>query len=248
MFAAVIVLTRTGLAEAAEIKVLYAEALRSAMSELIPDFERASGHKVAAAYAVAGAVASRIRGGEPADVAILPKRAFDPLMTEGKIAPGSAKKVAHSVLAIAVPAGASKPDITTVDALKRTLLDAKSITYSDPARGGGIGVEATRVIERLGLTEQLKSKTTVTPAGEFRDILANRQAELAFVFPIVIFGNARIDLVGPIPAELQPTESLTFVAGIGAAAPEPSGAKAFIEYLSSPAAARIFKAKGMEPG
>jgi molybdate transport system substrate-binding protein len=246
--ATVMLSVQTSLVEAAEIKVLSAEAMKPAFDELVRDFERVSGDKVTVAYATAGVIGNRIRGGELADMAIMPKSVFDALVTEGKIVAGSVTKVAQSLLAVAVPAGAPKPDISTVDAFKRTLLDAKSITYPDPTKGGAIGIEAARVIERLGLTDQLKSKTTLTAAGEFREVLAKRQAELAIVQPIVVMNFAGIDLVGPLPAELQPRVAFAFLAGIGAEAKEPAAAKALFQYLLSPAAARVIKAKGMEPG
>jgi molybdate transport system substrate-binding protein len=246
--AAVMMLTQAGVVAAAEIKVLSAEAMKPALDEIVRDFERTSEHKVSVAYATAGVTRDRIRGGELADVAIMPRSAFDPLMAEGKIAAGSATQVAQSLLGIAVPAGRPKPDISTVDALKRTLLAAKSIGYSDPTKGGAIGLQAARVIERLGLTEQLKAKTTLTPAGEFREILAKGQVELAIVMPIVVANDPRIEVVGPLPAELQNKPDLAFLAGVGANAKEPVAAKAFIQHLLSPAAARVIKTKGMEPG
>lgn len=247
-FAAAMLSMQPRIVEAAEIKVLCAEAMKPVFEEIARDFERTSGDKVTATYSTAGVIAYRIRGGELTDGAIIPRAAFSPLVNEGKITSGSATRVAHSLLAVAVRAGAPKPDISTVEALKRTLLAAKSITYPDPTEGGAIGIQAASVIDRLGLTDQLKSKTTLTPAGEFRDILAMGQAELAIVQPVVVVNYPGIDLVGPLPAELQNTTSFDFMAGIGANAKESAAAKALILYLLSPAAARVIKAKGMEPG
>jgi molybdate transport system substrate-binding protein len=247
-FAAAMLSMQPRIVEAAEIKVLCAEAMKPVFEEIARDFERTSGDKVTATYSTAGVIAYRIRDGELTDGAIIPRAAFSPLVNEGKITSGSATRVAHSLLAVAVRAGAPKPDISTVEALKRTLLAAKSITYPDPTEGGAIGIQAASVIDRLGLTDQLKSKTTLTPAGEFRDILAMGQAELAIVQPVVVVNYPGIDLVGPLPAELQNTTSFDFMAGIGANAKESAAAKALILYLLSPAAARVIKAKGMEPG
>ena len=233
---------------AVEIKVSSAEALKPAFDELVREFERINEIVVTVAYAPAGVIGNRMRRGELADVAIMPKSVFDALVTEGKILADSVTRVAQSLLAAAVPAGAPKPDISTVEAFKRTLLNANSITYPDPTKGGAIGMEAARVIERLGLTQQLKSKTILTVAGEFREVLAKRHAELAIVQPIVVMNHTGIDLVGPLPTELQPVAALAFLAGIGANARNPTAAKALIRYLLSPAAARVIKAKGMEPG
>ena len=247
-FAAVMLFMQAGIVESAEIKVLCAEAMKPVFEDLVRDFERASDNKVTAAYATAGVIANRIRGGELTDGVIMPRSVFSPLVNEGKIVSGSATRVAQSLLAVAVPAGAPKPDISTVEAFKRTLLAAKSITYPDPTKGGAIGIQAARVIDRLGLTEQLKSKTTLTLAGEFREILAKGQAELAIVPPVAVVNYPGIDLVGPLPAELQNTTDFDFMAGIDANAKESAAAKALIQYLLSPAAARVIKAKGMEPG
>jgi molybdate transport system substrate-binding protein len=245
--AALMLLMQPGIVEAAEIQVLAAEAIKPALDDIFREFESASGHKVTAAYATAGVIRDRIRGGDLVDLAIMPRSAFDPLVTESKIAAGSATKVAQSLIAVAVRAGAPKPDISTVEAFKRTLLAAKSIVYPDPTKGGAVGIQAARVIKRLGLTEQLKSKTTLTLGGEFREILAKGQAELAIVVPIVVMNYPGVDLVGPLPAELQSMTDFVFLAGIGTNAKEPAAAKALIQFLLSPAAARVIRAKGMEP-
>lgn len=244
-FIAVLLLAQIGVAQSAEIKVLAAEALRSVFDDLARDFERTSGHKVVADYATGGVTANRVRGGEHGDVIILPRSVFAPLANEKKIA-GEAAKLARSPLAIAVRAGAPRPDVSSVEALKRTLLAAKAITYPDPTKGGQIGVQAARVVERLGLTEQLKSKTILTVAGEFRDVLAKGDAEIAILFPTVIANNRALEVAGVLPAELQPAD-LDFMIGVDAQAKQPAAAKALIEYLLSPAAAAQLKAKGLEP-
>lgn len=246
--AAAMLFMHAGIVEAAEIKVLCAEAMKPVFNDLARDFERGNGDKVTAAYATAGVLANRIRGGELADVVIMPRSAFNPLVIEGRISVASVTRVAQSPLAVAVPAGVPKPDISTVAAFKRTLLAAKSISYPDPARGGAIGIQAARVIDRLGLSEQLKSRTNLTLAGEFREILAKGQADLAIVPPVAVVNYPGVDLVGPLPAELQNTTDFDFMAGVDANAKEPAAAKAFIQYLLSGAAVRVIKARGLEPG
>jgi molybdate transport system substrate-binding protein len=247
-FISILLSMQAAIVAAAEIKVLSAVAMKPALDEVAREFERTSGHQVTVAYATAGIIRDRIRGGELADVAIMPRSAFDPLVTEGKIASDTVTRVAQSLIAVAVQAGAPKPDIGTVEAFKRTLLAAKSIVYPDPTRGGATGIHAARVIERLGLTEQLKSKTTLTPAGEYAEVVSKGQAELAIVQPIVVMNYPGVDLVGPLPAELQNTTDFVFLAGIGGNAKEPAAAKALIQHLLSPTSARVIKAKGMEPG
>jgi molybdate transport system substrate-binding protein len=232
-------------ATAAEIKIFSAEAFKPALADVAANFERATNHRVTVVYATGGVIEGRIRSGEAADLTILPKPSFDALVTDSKLA--EAHQVAQSLLAIAVQAGRPKPDISSPDALKRTLLAAKSIGYSDPARGGGIGRQATQVIERLGIAGDLKSKTTMTPAGEFRELLATGKVELAFVFPVVVVDDPRISVVGFVPAELQNVADMTFLGGINTSAKEPAAANAFIQYLLSPAAAQVISAKGMTP-
>ena len=241
-----LLLLNLGAARAADIKLLCAEAFKPAMEELIASFERTSDHRVTVRYATAGVVANWIRSGEPADLTILPKPAFDALIGDGKV--DASTRIAQSPLAVAVRTGTPKPDIGSSEALKRTLLAAKSIGYSDPARGGGIGRQATQVIERLGIANELKAKTVLTPAGEFRELLATGQVELAFLFPIVVVNDRRIEVVGPVPAELQNMADTTFLAGVTTSASEPAGAKALMRYLLSPAAAELIKVKGMDPG
>ena len=235
-------------ASAAEITVLSAVAMKSALDDLAREFERKTGHTVKMAYATAGIVRDRIRDGEIVDVAIAPRSAFDPLLTQGKIAPGSATVVARSLVAVAVPAGAPKPDISTIDALRRSLLAAKSIVYPDPTKGGATGIHAARVIERLGIAAEMQPKTTLVPGSEYAQMLARREAELAIVQPMVVVGVPGVELVGPLPAELQNTTDFVFWAGVGAHAKQAETATAFITYLLAPDAARAIKAKGMEPG
>ena len=235
-------------ANAAEIKVLSAVAMKAAIDDLARAFGTSTGHTVTVAYATAGIVRDRIRDGEAVDVAILPRSAFDPLVAQGRISPGSATVVAQSLVAVAVPAGTPKPDISTVDALKRTLLAAKSVVYPDPAKGGATGIHAARVIERLGISAEMKPKTTLVPGSEYADVLAKREAELAIVQPMVVMGVPGVELVGPLPAELQNTTDFVFWAGVGTSAKEAATAGTFIKYLLAPEAARTIKAKGMEPG
>src|SRR5207245_8447840 len=164
-------------------------------------------------------------------VAILPRSAFDPLVALGKIAPDTATVVARSLVAVAVPAGAPKPDISTVDALKRSLLAAKSVVYPDPTKGGATGIHAARVIERLGITTEMKAKTTLVPGSEYADVLAKREAELAIVQPMVVLGVPGVELVGPLPAELQNSTDFVFLAGVGASTEEAETAFAVIKFV-----------------
>jgi len=223
-----------------------AAAMKPALDDIARDFERRTGHRITTVYATAGLIGQRVRDAEPFDVVILPRSAFDPLLADGKIAAGSAASVAQSLVAVAVRTGAPKPDISSPEALKRSLLAAKSIVYPDPTKGGATGIHAARVIEQLGISEQMKPKTTLTPAGEYAEIVARGDAEIAIVQPMVVLGVPGIELVGPLPDELQNKTDFVFMAGVGAHATQAESAHAFITYLLTPDAARVIKARGME--
>jgi molybdate transport system substrate-binding protein len=146
-------------AEAAELKVLSAGTLRAVMEDLGPKFERATGHKLAFTFAGTGALVKRVQEGETADVVVIPQEGIDSFVKDGKAVAGNVTVVASSSISVAVRKGTPKPDISSPDALKRTLLAAKSITYADPARGGAAGSHFATVLERLGITNEMHAKT-----------------------------------------------------------------------------------------
>ena len=242
------ILLTHGLAVAAEVKVLSAVAMRSALDELAPQFERATGHKLTISYAVAGELRKRIEGGEFGDMTILPRPWFEPLLTQGKITAGSQMIVARSTVGLSVRAGAPKPDISSVDAVRRSLLAAKSIVYGDPAKGGASGVHFVRVLEKLGIVDEMKPKTILIPGAGAAEVVARGEAEVAVSQTIDLIRVAGADYVGPLPLELQNTTDFVFSAGVLTGSKEPDAAKALIKFLSGPDAARVIKAKGMEPG
>ena len=234
--------------EAGEVKVLSAVAMRVALDELAPEFERQTGQKVVMAYATAGVLKDRIQGGEMVDVTILPRPAMDPLVAQGKVAAATVAIFARSAVSVAVRAGAPKPDISTAEALKRAMLAASSVSYADPARGGGSGIHFAGVLARLGIAEEMKPKTKLVPGAESVQLVAKGEAEIAVVNTPVILGEPGVELVGPLPAELQNTTDFVFFVGVGVTAKEPEAAKTLIQYLLGPDAARVIKAKGLEPG
>ena len=238
-----ILLGQGATAHAAEIKLLSAVAMRAAIDDLAPGFERETGHKVTITYATAGVVRDRIQGGEMVDITILPRPAMDPLVKQGKIDSGTVAVFARSAVSVAVRAGAPKPDISTVEAFKRAMLGAKSVAYADPARGGGSGIHFASVLERLGLVEDMKPKTKLVPGDESVQLVAKGEAEIAVVNTPVILREPGVELVGPLPAELQNTVDFVFFVGVGVTANEPEAAKALIKYLVAPDAARVIKAK-----
>ena len=146
-------------AEAAELKVLSAIGMQLVMEDLGPKFERATGHKLAITFATLGASVKRVQDGEIADVVIIPQQGIDDLVKDGKAVAGNVTVLARAGIVVAVRKGAPKPDISSPDALKRTLLAAKSISYVDPASGGASGIHFVKVLDRLGIANEMKSKT-----------------------------------------------------------------------------------------
>jgi molybdate transport system substrate-binding protein len=235
----------TAVAQPAELKVLTSVALTSALDELGPQFERATGNKLAIGYSLIADIKKRIIAGETADVIILSRPAMDELQKQDKFAPGSIVNVAGTAVAVTVRAGAPKPDISSADALKRSLLAAKSIVYADPAKGGASGVYFQQVVERLGIADQIKSRTILVPGAQAADLVAKGEAEIGVGQTSEIVPVAGAQLVGPLPGDLG---SVTlFTAGIGASTKAPEAAKALIQFLTGPAAAPVFKSKGLQP-
>ena len=230
----------------AELKVLTSVALTSALNELAPQFERATGNKLTIDYGLIVDIRKRVLEGESADVIILSRAAMDELQKQDKLASGPITNVVGTAVSVAARSGASKPDITSIDALKQSLLAAKSIVYADPAKGGASGVYFARVLDRLGIAEQMKSKTILVPGAQAADIVAKGEAELGVAQASEIVPVAGAQLVGPLPGEYA---SMTvFSAGIGAGTKAPDAAKALVEFLTGPTAAPVFKSKGFEPG
>jgi len=242
-----IVQSDRAVAETIEIKVLSAVAMKSALDDLATEFQRTTGNKLTLAYAPAGGIRDRIQGGESFDLAILPRPTMDRLAKEGKIATGTTTVLARSAVSVCVRAGAPKPDISSVEAFKRAMLASKSVAYSDPEKGGASGVHFARVLDQLGIAEQMKPKTKLT-GPDSAEFVARGEAELCVNQAIEIMRTVGVDLVGPLPADLQNTTDFVFTAGIGADSRLPGPAKALISYLRTPSAARVIKAKGMEPG
>jgi molybdate transport system substrate-binding protein len=233
-------------AEPVEVTVLTSVALTSALDELAPQFERATGNKLKIGYSLIADIKKRVLAGETADVIMLSRPAMDDLQKQDKFAPGSIVDVAGTPVAIAVRAGAPKPDISSADALKRSLLAAKSIVYADPAKGGASGVYFAQVVDRLGIAEQLKSRTILVPGAQTADVVAKGEAEIGVAQASEIVPVPGAQLVGPLPGELG---SLTqFTAAIGAGSKQAEAAKSLIQFLTGPAAAPLFKSKGFQQG
>jgi molybdate transport system substrate-binding protein len=238
-FAAIALSSEAGIASAAEISVLSTIGVQSATREIVAQFERASGHKVTVSYGLAAVLRTQYLNGEAADVVILTKPVIEDLMKQGKIVTGSNVDIARSGIGIAVKAGAPKPDISTPEALKRTLLAAKSIAYSKEGAGG---THVARVIERLGIAEDIKPKWK-DAGGKAGEMLAKGEVEIGAQQIPELMAASGIDIVGPLPGDLQ--LFTIFTVGLDANAKEAEAAKALIKFLSGPDAAPIYKANGL---
>jgi molybdate transport system substrate-binding protein len=239
-------------ARAADIKVLAAGALHSTIQQVAAEFEKATGNRLVVTYGTAGGVQQRIEAGESVDVALLTKPRLERLTQSGKIAAGSIAVLGRSPIALAVKAGAAKPDISSVEAVKKTLLAAKSVAYTDPASGGTSGIHFAHELEELGIAAEIapklkpiKSIDGAPPA--VGAAIAKGEAELGFQPISELQAVPGIDIVGPLPAEMQ-TPELTYAAGLSASASDPGPAKALLAFLAGPNGAAVVKAKGLLPG
>jgi molybdate transport system substrate-binding protein len=246
IFAAAAFCALAGVSNAAEIKLLSALGFKEVIDDLGPKFERASGHKLAIKFGTLGELVKLVRGGETSDLIIIPRQGIEALVKD-KLASGNAITLASSGIVIVVRKGAPKPDISSPEALKRALLSAKSITYSNPADGGASAVHFAKVLERLGIEKEMKAKTLYAkPGGDTGVQVANGKAELGVNQLQVLMAVPGIEVAGPLPGELQSTT--VFAATVMPGAKEPAAANALINFLRTPDAAKVIKAKGMEPG
>jgi molybdate transport system substrate-binding protein len=241
------VLLLSGTASAAEVRVMISGGLTAAYKVLVPEFERATGHKVLTAYGpsmgtTVNAIPVRLERGEPVDVLIMVGYALDDLAKKGKVIADSRVDLVKSPIGIAVKSGALRPDISTADAVKRALLAAKTIAYSDSASGVYVSSE---MFDKLGIKEAMKDKARKIPATPVGEIVAHGDAEIGFQQMSELLPVEGIDIVGPLPDELQ--KITVFSAGIATVAKEPDAGKALIKYLTSPAARPELVKSGMDP-
>lgn len=224
------------------VKVLASNSIRAVMGELVPQFERASGRKVSVSYDPAKVMLARIEKGETADLVITGSGTIDELVKLGRVLADSRRILARCSVGVAVRAGAPKPDIGSVESLKRALLGARSVAYTQK---GASGMHFSGVIERLGIAEQVKTKAVRQPGGLIGELVAAGKAEIAIQQIPELLAVPGIELAGPLPAEIQLVTVSS--AGIFAGTEQKETAQSFIEFLASPAAARVMKARGFEP-
>jgi molybdate transport system substrate-binding protein len=228
-------------ANAADVKVMSGAAMRGAFGEIVPQFERATGHKVVIEYGAGTTFRKQIEAGETFDLVIIDSTEVDELIKQGKIAGDTRADIVRAAIGVAVREGAPKPDISSVDAFKNTLLSVNSFTYAPDAL---YGRQLSQAFDRLGIAEQLKAKTKPNALARVGQVLAAGEVDLAIAGIPTLLSVKGVQIVGPLPGELQ--NWLVNTAGVSAAAKEPDAAKALIKYLATPEAAAVIKAKGME--
>jgi molybdate transport system substrate-binding protein len=235
-------LLMTHVAQAAEIRMLAAGAVKEAFLELVPQFESTSGNKVAATWTGSADIRKRIGAGEAFDLVIVGAPDIDAFVKDGRMMPGSRVDIARSGVGMAVKAGSPRPDISSSEAVKKALLSARAVAYST----GPSGVYVQRLLDRLGIADQMKDKSKQTAPGvRVAQYLANGEAELGFQQVSELVHEAGIDFLGPLPAEIQNVTVYSSGIAIGSNASE--SAKALQAFLSAPAAAPVFRKNGMDP-
>ncbi len=243
--AAALVLT-VATAASAEVKVLTAGAMKQVVLALKPEFEK-QGHTLVVDNDTAGALRKRIEGGESFDLAVITPGVIDALGTGGKVAPGTKINLARVAIGVMVPKGTKLPDISTVDAFKRALKDAKTVAYIDPASGGSSGIYLDKLFEKWGMADEIRAKAKLKRGGYVADLLVSGDAELGIHQISEIVPVKEVVLVGPLPAEIQ--NYTTYAGVLSATARDAAAAKAFLDLLAGPSGAAVLKDKGMErPG
>jgi molybdate transport system substrate-binding protein len=243
---AVLIFAQATFASAAEIKVFSTIGVQAALEELAPKFEKETGNKVSITWATAAILVKRVQAGENADLYVLVKQSHDALVKENKALAGPDALFASSGMAVVVKKGAPKPDISTPEAYKQTLLKAKAIAYSDPAAGGASGVFFAKTLDRMGIADQMKSKSHhPPPSGNSANLVVSGEAELAVQQEPEVMSVAGIDIVGPPPGDLN--NITLYTAGASTDTKVAAAANALIKFLHTPEAQAVFKAKGLTP-
>jgi molybdate transport system substrate-binding protein len=230
---------------AAEIRLLSAASIQEVFKEIIGDFERASGHKMIIQYSTMGAITDRMRGGEEADLVISSAQSIATLLSEGKIEPASQIRISKVGVGVVVPSGTAAPAIVTIDDLSHALLAAKTIIYADPRRGGAAGIHIARVIQQLGIAEQVRPKLKLGAGGDVTEVtVAQGEGTLGMTQVSEIVGKPGAIFVGPFPEKIQ--NYTVFAAGRPIGAKQREAVTAFLDFLKSPEALATMKAKGMQ--
>ena len=233
-----------GHAGAADIYVVGAGAIQEPFEALTAEFSRETGHKVHAIFGPVGGMQAKLKGGEKADVIVLSTAALDELEKAGSLVAGSRVELGRAVAGIGVGAGAPQPDISTPDALKKTLMAARTIAYTNPAAGGTAGIYMTGLLERLGLTEEVKKKALLEASGSaVAAAVANGTAEIGISFTSELLPNKGVKVVGTMPESIGLVVS--YVAAVAKESTQTDAARALITYMARPASRDHFKEAGL---
>jgi molybdate transport system substrate-binding protein len=231
-----------GLTEAAEIRVIANPGMKPVFEELLPQFEQSTGHKIVVQYGLFNQLKGPIDAGE-FDMAVTTGQVVEYLTKQNKFANGTRADIARVAIGVAIRAGAPKPDISTTEAFKRALLSAKSISYT---KGSSAGTYLASLMERLGIAEEMKTKTKLMGGGgQNPKAVAAGEVELGLSIIPDIVAVPGVEVLGPLPQELQ--HYIVETAGVGAAVKDHTAADALLAFLKGPFAAAVFNAKGFEP-
>lgn len=228
-----------------EVTLIAPGGIRAPIERMIPDFERKSGYEVKATFGSGLGTKKQVASGEVFDVPVV-QPPYQDVLASGNVIADSAKPLAHVAVAVAVRKGAPKPDISTPDAVKRTLLAAKSVSYPNPSGGAAAGVSFDETLKKLGISDQIQSKLKRAQGGAgAMKMVAQGEAEIGLTFQSEM-QEPGIDVVGPLPREIStPTVLVGF---ISTHAKNPAAAKALLDYLAAPAQAAVYREEGMQPG
>jgi molybdate transport system substrate-binding protein len=234
-----------GAVHAAEIRILAGSAVQPAMEELVPVFEKASGHRIAWEWGAAGGMAQRAQKGEVADAVLATAPQLEALEREGRVVRGTRRDLGATGVGVFVRKGAARPDIATPDAFRRAMLDAKSIGYNDPAAGAPVSLYLIELFQGMGIAAQMTPKTVVfTKRSDRFEAVARGDVEIGFNQVSEIVAQPTVDLVGPLPAPIQ--NNTTLSVGVLGTAANPQAAQAFIDFLATPQSKAVFARKGFE--
>jgi molybdate transport system substrate-binding protein len=232
-----------GIGSNSHLRVFTTRAIATVLAKVGADFERRTGRKLDITTDVAIRMVRRIDAGEPFDLLVAAPSQIDELIRAGKIIPETRTDLARSGIGVAVRAGAPKPDVSSVDAFTRALIAARSIAY---LKEGQSGAYVARVLERLGVADTIRSKLTLPETDIVSELVSRGEVELGIVVITQILTTDGVALAGPLPSEIQ--SSIAFTSGISATSKSIEDAKQLIAVLQSPAAIRVMRAQGMEPG
>src|SRR6266576_3506110 len=229
-----------------EITLSAPGGIRAAVDQMIPAFEKSTGHKVKATFGSGGGTKERVINGEPFDVPIV-QLPLDPVLASGHVIAASETPLAFVAVGVAVRTGAPKPDISSADAVKRLLLGSKAIAYPNAASGAAAGVSFNETLQKLGIADEMKPKIKIAQGGRgAMELLAKGEVDIGLTFISEIITEPGVEVVGPLPREISTPTVL--VGYVSTHTKDPDAAQALLRYLSSSDAAVVYKQRGMEPG